>query len=103
MNVTALSKKERDYTPDELKGKPNAPVFQLRSLTRLEYLEVMASSGVDMPADLISDGIANPDEIAKKLTSGSMSSLYNMSISTIKTNHLIMNMIDSVNAYLYFI
>lgn len=92
MNVTALSKKERKYTPEELKGQANAPVFTLTSVSRLEYLEIMSNSDVDMPAEIISDGNVDTDAIAKKLASGSMGRLYSISISTIKSNITILTL-----------
>lgn len=87
MNVTALSRKVRRHTPKELRGQTGAPVFMVRSLTRLENLEIMSNSKVDIPADIAAGGNLEEttQKITEKLSEGSMDKLYKISLSNLKT------------------
>lgn len=88
MNVTALSKKVRKYTPKELRGQEGAPVFMLRSLTRFENLEIMSNSDIDIPANIVAEGDTKDvaEKLSEKLAEGSMGALYRISLNSLKTN-----------------
>jgi hypothetical protein len=50
MKVLALSRKPRTYIPTEFRGQPDAPTFEIRSITKREHLAITAE--MDMRLDV---------------------------------------------------
>ena len=55
MRATALSRKVREYTPDEFKGMGSPPVFLIKSVSKRKTLEIYANLDIAVP-DADADG-----------------------------------------------
>lgn len=83
MKIIKCSTKPRPFTPKNLRGKKGAPVFTVQSLTKEEWLGIMAEGESGLPVDVLEkaagkEGKAAEDAVREALLSRSTEEIMKM-------------------------